>query len=801
MATYTNAELVAQLYIGFYDRAPDPDGLNYWIGRLNAGVSISDIADSFAASPEAAETYPYIRAPNLFTPDQFLDNVYQNIFGRPIDADGLAYYKARIDSGESLGSVVSSIIGNATTNPNNDDGLFVANKVAAGLNWAEEAANHPNVDIYQENGRLTGAADNSAHGVINGVNADPATVDVAKAEAADFFRFNHIDLTKEVDNLVGTTGDDMFHATAGPLGLSLLDVTLNNGDRIDGGGGDNDTLQVIATLPSIMVPVTPILSNLENIDVQTSIAGGVLGGFAMDLSQSTGVKQVSLSNSSSVGMGTPTATFMNVGNLVNAAINNVHQGELNISYRPSVTLGANDTQNVAITNSSAEFNVDTGVENLVVTTTGSDPIYEENELCTSIYGLKTVTISGDGPLYISFDKNADLTTVDASGTTGGVYVDDLDNGKAITVTGGSGDDIFLFYDGLTAGDKVNGGAGFDTVGVDAGDYSSVNAAKALNALVSIEQIEFYGNGAGTIINHATLTNPDVEAIRFNDNTFELVKNARSDIDYSFRDDNGNAQFDMKAGSTDLNIELAGTKGYSYVSGDGDAASVGNIVVNLTGVPLTAVSTINIVSSGDLAAGDANETGWIVARGGSTINITGNAALDVQGLVNHAIVDASALEGNLTILGSQANTLLRDGDVMMLGSGHNVVEIDTGGSGYYTGVTLIHVDEIQNFHAGAGGDLIDYIGAGNPAAAYHVLTAGTQTTIDSLGAGSTLYQATNLAMGELGAAWTGWTAFSYEGETYAVYSNGAGGPNFNHADDLLVHLVGVDTADLSQANFA
>jgi S-layer protein len=48
----TNAELVAQVYVGFYDRAPDPVGLQYWVGRLEAGVSIQDIGDSFAASPK-----------------------------------------------------------------------------------------------------------------------------------------------------------------------------------------------------------------------------------------------------------------------------------------------------------------------------------------------------------------------------------------------------------------------------------------------------------------------------------------------------------------------------------------------------------------------------------------------------------------------------------------------------------------------------------------------------------------------------------------------------------------------------
>ncbi|MHA6687791.1 DUF4214 domain-containing protein, partial [Mesorhizobium sp. A556] len=61
--TSAAATSIASLYIGFYDRAPDPVGLDYWVGRLADGVSLTDIAESFAASPEAAQTYPYILTP------------------------------------------------------------------------------------------------------------------------------------------------------------------------------------------------------------------------------------------------------------------------------------------------------------------------------------------------------------------------------------------------------------------------------------------------------------------------------------------------------------------------------------------------------------------------------------------------------------------------------------------------------------------------------------------------------------------------------------------------------------------
>ena len=173
----TNAELVARLYIAYYDRAPDPVGLEYWIGRLNAGVSLTDIANSFAASPEAKSTYPYFLAPNVLSPDDFLAQVYLNVFGRPIDTgagSGLEYYGAKLAAGVSPGEVLLEIIQNAVTNttPGNTDAAFLANKVEVGLDWATTAANSasiPGISLYNPDGSLTDSANASAHGVIDGV--------------------------------------------------------------------------------------------------------------------------------------------------------------------------------------------------------------------------------------------------------------------------------------------------------------------------------------------------------------------------------------------------------------------------------------------------------------------------------------------------------------------------------------------------------------------------------------------------------------------------------------------------------
>jgi len=812
MATFTNAELIAQVYIGFYDRAPDPVGLQYWIGRLDAGVSIQDIGDSFAASPEAKEVYPYFSYPELLSPDDFLAQVYQNVFGRAIDADGLAYYKARIDSGESAGSVVASILGNAATNEGSPDQAYLQNKVDAGLYWANESATTPNINIYDENGRLTDAANNSAHGVIDGVNADPASVEEAKGEADAFFGAASFNLTTGIDNVIGTTGNDVFHGTVTVAGLGILDSTLNSGDSIDGAGG-NDTLKIVSTLGLLPAPVVPNLTSVENIDAQVV---GIGGQFILDLANATGVESVGVSNTTNAGAG-----YLHVANIVDGAINNTHDGQLVIQYDPSVVLGADDTQNVSITNSAAQFGAGDvngqGIENLVVTTTGADPVYEENELYYSGFGLETATISGDGPLYISFNDSSALETVDASATTGGVYVDDLDNGLDVTVTGGSGDDVFWFYNDLTKTDVVDGGDGFDTVGVDNADYTVAADAAGLNALTSIEQIRFYNNGADVAVNGATLTNADVTSLFFdgegNVNNVD-VTNAHDDWSYTFREEAANASITLTDQATTFNITLSGDEGLQHLTGDGDHGQITDLALNLSGVVAAgSTATVNLESSGDLANGDSNGIGDLHVVAGSTINVTGNADLEISSInggatAAHVTVDASAFTGDLTVMGSDqadgdgtpAQAEYAVGDVIKLGSGNDTVVVDAGSSGFIQDTTAAPADQVLltdsliNFTAGANGDVLDHTGGDYT---YTAINSATAAAIAALGSGATLLDAANLAEAD-GA--TQWTAFAFQGHTYALYDDG-GAAGFTSGADTLVELVGVQVGDLTAANFA
>ena len=48
---------IARLYVAYFKRNPEIDGLNYWYGRLKGGTSKEFITKEFYNVPEATEIY------------------------------------------------------------------------------------------------------------------------------------------------------------------------------------------------------------------------------------------------------------------------------------------------------------------------------------------------------------------------------------------------------------------------------------------------------------------------------------------------------------------------------------------------------------------------------------------------------------------------------------------------------------------------------------------------------------------------------------------------------------------------
>ncbi|MBI5923661.1 MAG: DUF4214 domain-containing protein [Betaproteobacteria bacterium] len=115
-ASSTDVQRLAELYVAFFNRVPDADGLAYWIDRMSGGMTIDQIADSFYDAGIEHSTVTGYSA-NMSNQD-FIDMVYKNALGRSsgADAEGREYWNGMLTGGQAThGSLVTDILDSAHT--------------------------------------------------------------------------------------------------------------------------------------------------------------------------------------------------------------------------------------------------------------------------------------------------------------------------------------------------------------------------------------------------------------------------------------------------------------------------------------------------------------------------------------------------------------------------------------------------------------------------------------------------------------------------------------------------------------
>jgi len=109
-------ELIQKYYIGFYGRPADPFGIHYWSDRLEEGSeSPGSVLEAFADSDEARKFVFQDPDTGLdYEYPELVNNIYQNLFGRDAEEEGLDFYVDKLESGEmSLVTIVRNIMDGA----------------------------------------------------------------------------------------------------------------------------------------------------------------------------------------------------------------------------------------------------------------------------------------------------------------------------------------------------------------------------------------------------------------------------------------------------------------------------------------------------------------------------------------------------------------------------------------------------------------------------------------------------------------------------------------------------------------
>lgn len=89
----SDLEDIIELYIAYFNRAPDAIGLNFWGTAFTEGTSLEDMALLFADQVETREIYTQDTSN-----DDFAALVYNNVLGRTPDQAGLEFWARALDS-------------------------------------------------------------------------------------------------------------------------------------------------------------------------------------------------------------------------------------------------------------------------------------------------------------------------------------------------------------------------------------------------------------------------------------------------------------------------------------------------------------------------------------------------------------------------------------------------------------------------------------------------------------------------------------------------------------------------------
>ncbi|MEM1430831.1 MAG: fasciclin domain-containing protein [Pseudomonadota bacterium] len=124
---------IVELYVAYFDRAPDALGLYYWGTELAGGMTIGEIASSFFTQDETAE-----RLPTEDDHGGLVDAAYLNLFEREADSEGRDYWIGELANGNvSRPEFMLALINGARAETGSPaDAQVVDDKVALGKSFA-----------------------------------------------------------------------------------------------------------------------------------------------------------------------------------------------------------------------------------------------------------------------------------------------------------------------------------------------------------------------------------------------------------------------------------------------------------------------------------------------------------------------------------------------------------------------------------------------------------------------------------------------------------------------------------------
>ncbi|MCJ7602506.1 MAG: DUF4214 domain-containing protein [Desulfobulbaceae bacterium] len=846
MAIATTNDLITQLYVAYYDRAPDPEGLTYWANLYSNGtLTLAGIGENFAMDTEARSLYPFLKYPGILSSSDFITSLYTNMFNRAPDAEGLAYWQGQLTSGAtSPGQMIIDIIYGAAANTSAQsvqDYATVENKVAVGIYYVTEFASSG--DTWTSASDLSGATS-----IMGSVTYDTATIATGEAAvdaiittAAETSGTTYT-LTTGADSLTGTAGNDTFMATA-----ATTSPTYTASDTMDGGAGTDILNLTLDTLGASAVPAG-LTTGIETINVR-NVSGNAQGIDAANFTGATSFNS-NLSSTNALVTYSNLAQGQDVGVIGNGSVVN---GANTFAYKATATSvnlnlsGGTDATNstviitgtgitstvinstgaanaltavqTAATNTTLTINATTGFSAGTGITVGAETAYVITGSAATGTAATVASNGVDAAVQIG-TVVATAKTIDASAMTAGGVATTL-VAAVTSFKGGAGTDEVTTGTSLTAtvASQIDAGAGTDTLiitattdvdtALEAAQYANF---EKLDVVAQTADVSLFTNstftgammgGNGTISNMTAAMAADVTIYANTSGTFgvtdAIVVGNMDTLNLTVSDG-----LVAKSTLTLANIAAAGVETINIVATDHVTVSA------LTGA--TAMTAMGISGAGNVSI----TTGALALNVNSAINastVTGTVLVTaVAGTANGISITGSSTGVN-TLTGSALADVLAGGsaaDSLTAGDGADIL---TGGAGADTfnfvaggligAVSSTNFETITDYATSSdiindtGGALV-IISGSTAASGTAAISAGALATFNA--ADSTL--ALRVIAVEAGINASGGNAarqfafFESGSDSYVFVSDGTDGLD---ANDYLVKLTGVTgltTADIT-----
>lgn len=485
-------------------------------------------------------------------------------------------------------------------------------------------------------------------------------------------------LTLGQDNITGTAGDDTFSA---PLefnpGTGTNLATLQTQDTVAGGAGSGDTLS--AQVSAAANTITPTISGVESIvwtdfgTGTTTLAGTTVTGLN-SFTSSSSTQDVIVTNLpaalQSIGI-TNSTQDLTVGFLTAATSGTSNALTLNLN---NATGRTSDNQTVTINTGTTN-----GFETLTVNSAGGP-----NDILDIVQGtgntLATMNFAGDQSLNIQNALDNSVTTLDASGSTGGVSI--FAGNGAVTFTGGTGADTCRFAAGeFTSADTVNGGDGNDFLRLQSADAD--NATAALTNVSNIEGLAISDAMAGAVnaTYYGTIANVNLEAGITGGNTLTIANGTTVTFGFDGATNDSAGNNTLAVGGLGTNDTV--TVVYNDSDSGGSTTFSGIEVVNLQS---------NLNESGAAADGNANVfTGAFTLPdvAGSSLNITGSEDVTFSAAVTARVISGATFVNKITMTlntsgATTTSTVATGGGTITGGTNNDILVGSTAGDTINTG---------------------------------------------------------------------------------------------------------------------